>query len=73
MVLGFRSSFLDGLEVSLLFLGCSLSGRGFCLWAACLRRVSVRCIQACTFACSFLPIAPDSSLVQTISGRVRRL
>ena len=31
MVLGFWCSFLDGLEVSLLFLGCSLSGWGFFL------------------------------------------
>jgi len=31
----------------------------------------VRCIQACTFACSFLPIALDSSLVPTVLGRVR--
>jgi len=38
-VLGFWCSFLDGLEVSLLFLGCSLSGRGFFLWAAPLWRV----------------------------------
>ena len=30
----------------------------------------VRCIPACTFACSFLPIAPDSLLVPTVSGRV---
>ena len=38
-VLGFWCSFLNGLEVSFLFLGCSLSGWGFFLWAACLRRV----------------------------------
>jgi len=69
--LGFGVSFLDGLEVSLLFLGCSLSGWSFFLWAARLRRVLVRCIQACIFSCSFLPIAPDSWLVPTVSGRVR--
>jgi len=69
--LGFGVSFLDGLEVSLLFLGCSLSGWGFFLWAACLRRLLVRCIQACIFSCSFLPIALDSSLVPTVLGRVR--
>jgi len=69
--LGFGVSFLDGLEVSLLFIGCSLSGWGFFLWAARLRRFLVRCIQACIFSCSFLPIAPDSSLVPTVSGRVR--
>ena len=69
--LGFGVCFLDGLEVSLLFLGCSLSGWGFFLWAAHLGRFLVRCIQACTFSCSFLPIAPDSPLVPTVSGRVR--
>ena len=71
--LGFGVSFLDGLEVSLLFLGCSLSGWGFFLWAARPRRVLVRCILACIFSCSFLPIALDSSLVPTVSGRVRVL
>jgi len=69
--LGFSCSFLDGLEVSLLFLGCSLSGWGFFLWAARLRRFLVRCIHACIFSCSFLPIAPDRSFVPTVSGRVR--
>jgi len=33
----------------------------------------VHCIQACSFACSLLPIALDSSLVPTVSGRVRGL
>jgi len=31
----------------------------------------VPCFQACTFACSFLPIVPDTSLDQWVSGRVR--
>jgi len=31
----------------------------------------VHCIQASTLACSFLPIALDSSLVTTVLGRVR--
>jgi len=69
--LGFGVSFLDGLEVSFLFLACSLSGWGSVLWAARLQRVLVRFIQACIFSCSFLPTAPDSSLVPTVSGRVR--
>ena len=38
-----------------------------------LRRFLVRGIQACTFSDSFLSIAPDSSLVPTVSGRVRGL
>jgi len=67
--LGFGASFQDGLEVSLLLLGCSLSGWGFFLWAAHLRRFLVHCIQACIFSSSFLPIAPDNSLVPTVSGR----
>ena len=71
--LRFWCSFVDGLEVSLLFFGCSLSGWGFFLWAARLRRLLVCCIQACNFSCSFLPIALDSSLVPTVSGRVRGL
>jgi len=69
-VLGFWCSFLDGLEVSLLFIGCSLSGWGLFLWAARLRRFLVRCIQACTFSCIFLPIALDSSLVPKQGQRV---
>jgi len=70
-VLGFWCSFLDGLEVALLFLGCSLSGGGFFLWAARLRRISVCSFQACTFTCSFLPVAPDISSDPRVSGRVR--
>jgi len=70
-LLGFWCSFLDGLEVSLLFLGCSLSGWGFFLCSARLRRFLVRCFQACIFSCSFLPIAQDCSLDPTVSGRVR--
>jgi len=70
-VLGFWGSFLDGLEVCILFLGWSLSGRSFFMWAACLRRVLVCGFQACTFACSFIHIAPESSLDPTVSGRVR--
>jgi len=72
-VLGFWCSFLDGLEVSLLFLGCSLSGGGFVLWAARLRRFLVDCFQASTFTCSFLPIAPASSSDPRVLGRVRGL
>jgi len=72
-VLRFWCSLLDGLEDSLLFLGCSLSGWGFFLCAASLPRFLVRCFQACIFSCSFLPIAWDSSLVPTVSGRVRGL
>ena len=53
------------------FLGCSLSGWGFFLWAARLMTLLVRGFQGCIFSCSFLPIAPDSSLVQIVPGRVR--
>jgi len=71
MVLGFWRSFLDGLEVSLLFPRLFTVGLGFFLMGCTSAEIFGSCFQACIVSCSFLPIAPDSSLVPTVSGRVR--
>jgi len=64
-------SILEGIEVSFLLPGCLLLEWGFFLCAPRLWRFLVQYFQACTFSCSFLPIALDTSSHPRVSVRVR--